>query len=619
MAGVLGHVETLRRYGGETLAAAWSYAGLDVAERWGPRMGRPLALALGLGAAGIRYACTPRHRKGPTPVDALGTVLVFCSAMSTYFTATLESPPRHRALLGKMRVFDAFKRQILHGTYLACLNNGDVENGLFARALGRCGGCLELVHNDTRTPITPEERTAMLAMVHGQDAFVRILVHDPECESALQRLHDLGLLSVEFGADMYRALFHRMRGEEEEATRLFRQADAERLRAGDGWIWNSQATWVSALAYAGTRDVLGLRRTLERLEQYLEHGYGFEAVRTLTLGEYRRCRGELEGAREALESLIQDEQAPGFVRPHALAALAETYMVLRMGEAATYAAVQGSALASAPERGDLPARVRCQIVLGLMEQESGNGAGASARLDGIVEEAERQQSPALAAAAHEARARLAYAMEDPDRLSRHADAMGRWVRPTRNPALLQRLEQTLLLLGETAGEDALDEGGTVTAVGPASMDQSQVSASLRAARNGRERAEIALQVILQHTSASHGFLFKRHSNGLQLLAPEHGEEPPTELRETLAAMVQQDDERIAGNRPSGPVEVGGLHSIVLRHPDDGRCVAAAVVAPPPAGLKSSPPAEVLQELARGLLELGDPREPVFRSSVPPPP
>jgi tetratricopeptide (TPR) repeat protein len=604
MAGVLGDIKTLRRYSEEALEATWHYAGLSVAARWGPRIGRPAALVLGLAVAGVRHLFTSRARRGPSPIDAFGFSLIVCSVLTTYLSTAFTDVQRLPQLLTRMRVFEAFKKQIPYGSLLACTNNLDVERGLYARARSRCAQSAEIVGTDRRTPITEDERKAALAMVHGQDCFTRLVVHDSEYEVALERLQGLGLVSVAFGANMYRALYHRMRGEEEQAQALFRKAEGERLRAGDGWIWNSQSAWVSTLAYAGTRDVLGLKRSIELLDRYIEDGFGFTAIRDLAEGEYRRTRGDLEGAREVLEPLLDRQDAPGFVVPNALAALAETYLLLGDTEKAKRAASMGSAVASAEDSGNVPVRLRCQVVLGLLEEGEGDSAAAVERLDRVVHEAEAQASPTLAGMAHEARARLASALDDADGVARHVAAMERWVRPTRNPALLQRLEQTQVLAGGVlpARQEGADE--TVTAEAQLqTVDPSQIAAAFRSARSVKERAEIALEALLRCTGGSHGFLFERNGRGLELLAPEHGQEPPTELRDSLDAIVRENDERAGGSRPSGPALKRAFHPVVLRDPDGGQCVAAAAIVPTADSRGLTPPPEVLQELARGLIEI----------------
>src|SRR5207248_627962 len=82
-----------------------------------------------------------------------------------------------------------------------------------------------------------------------------------------------------------------------------------------------------SMAYAFSRDMLGLRRSIEQLARQVADGFKYDAYLQLARGEYLRERGDAEGARAEIEPLISRTDMPMLQIP-ALPALAETLLAL---------------------------------------------------------------------------------------------------------------------------------------------------------------------------------------------------------------------------------------------------------------------------------------------------
>jgi hypothetical protein len=69
-----------------------------------------------------------------------------------------------------------------------------------------------------------------------------------------------------------------------------------------------------------------------------------------------------------------------------------------------------------------------------------------------------------------------------------------------------------------------------------------------------QRAEFALQLLLNHVRAQSGFLFAYDKEQLKLVAPHHGQEPATEIMSRIQADIAshlQDDEATVVTRAPG--------------------------------------------------------------------
>jgi hypothetical protein len=137
-----------------------------------------------------------------------------------------------------------------------------------------------------------------------------------------------------------------------------------------------------------------------------------------------------------------------------------------------------------------------------------------------------------------------------------------------------------------------------------------------------ERAEFALRLLLDHVRGRSGFLFSYVSEQLSLSAPQHGEEPPTELltrlRSEIAGNVCDDDNDAAtvvtrgsasGSLPP-PMpapdtrQVYRTYLLTMPGREDLRVVGAFAVALGEHALRA-PQQAFLQAVARSLFEAGD--------------
>jgi hypothetical protein len=623
MAGCMFDRRVALRYVDQTVQAFRSYAGVALAGRLGRFLGRHLALALGLGLAFIRWFLTPRRRRGPSPVAALRTLFVVVGYAATAYAVAYDIP-KLRALLDLVRPLAIFTRRVPHAVYLLTCSLLDFPLGRLGTVRRNAARLLEILDTDRVTPISDIDRRTGEGGARYLLALMAVAEGDPRFLDQLEQLEELDLRFYEVGALQARLCYHRWRGEEETAARIQSEAEVMFVQLGSVWQMEAWLPVVSSHAFALTRDVLGLKNTIEVLERLCEEGYGFQPHLELARGEYHRERGELEASRAALERasalLFSGE---GLIRPAVLSAMAETMLasgdVARAGELAR----EGIALGEDPERGQPVYRLRSARTLAMVEAESGQVDRAAARLDALIHEATSIGNPVTIGSMHEARARIALSQNDETNFLLHASKVDRWFRQTRNPVLIARSQALQSAWERSVEEVALSSDARAAAGGvdtQAQTNGSAILALITGCKGPEERAERALEVLIEASVANSGFLYLIRDNELRLVAPLIGEEPAPAVVDELwqaievsSELVEVDDatsdavtievaQMLPARWDSGPQRWIPL-VLTLGH---SRVVgAAAVVSGVDGAGPRRPDPAVVAQVARGLYEAGD--------------
>ena len=221
---------------------------------------------------------------------------------------------------------------------------------------------------------------------------------------------------------------------------------------------------------------------------------------------------------------------------------------------------------------------------------------------------------------HHALARVALRAGDSETFSKHLEQVSRYYHPTENPALI-------------AQYTALAEQGKKVAEGSEQFAQGfhttivTRQAATRAARavlsqcaGPDQRAERALELLLEATGASDGFLYiTTNDAGVRLAAPQHGDPPPPDVEEELTrviADIAEDDPETAlldlmvnsdeEEDDDSALSDTGYRSVLLQTRVDGDVIvvgaAALNCANNPYGSFNY---DFLDTIARGLYDSGD--------------
>jgi hypothetical protein len=444
--GVICDRELALRHGDVLLAELRGWAGLPIAERLGPALGRPLALIVAICVAGIRWLLSSAQRRGPSPLRALRAVIPMINHIAAIKALSLDVAGARvmPALLEPVSLIS--RRWIPYASYLLCCNFPLILTGQWQTVRVNCEKALALHHRLRRhcwdTRFGEGTLRLMLAMVTAAEP-------GPACLDHCLRLEVLGIDFFDVSAKLARLIRHRLRGEEREASALEAESHMLILQLGSMWMCESLLHWISALAYCGTRDTGKLKHSVAELERLVDANVLVGPVLQIVHACYLREAGRIEEASQVLARLLQrDDRQNPVIRQIALAELAETLLIGRDLEGARRVSGEGVCIGADPANRVLPILVRNACILAKAEARCGSSAAATERLDELRDVV--GDNPFLLGLVHEASADVALAAGAAATAALHSREAARWFGLTGNPVLIQRSAQLGARIGSPA-------------------------------------------------------------------------------------------------------------------------------------------------------------------------
>ncbi|HZN92819.1 MAG TPA: hypothetical protein VFB81_08935, partial [Myxococcales bacterium] len=422
------------------------WAGLTrVLEERRPLSGLGLAARL-LGAT-VRWLLTPGERRGPSPLAAL-SMFLHASACAATTAALMHDLESLRGTIERVELLFpspwktfTFSRCLL--SYLRSLWSFVTTN--YGQVQRYTAEVLALVRCSPASWLSTRNHRMLEASMRLMAATVAVAHPDPTIHRAqLAAAEKIGLRIFEGHLALVRSQLHRVRGEEELALEHDGRAELSFLSTGVMRSAEVQRPITASMGYLVTRDVLGLRRCLEELDQVNARGGKYHGLYELLCGEYLRERGELDPALAALrraQSLVHPEIRP--VHQLILAGIAEVQIAQGLHAEARRTAEEACAVGRDFDQGFFLSWVKAERALALAEAMGGDPAAGAARLDRALQSLAEIDSPAVVGTLHEARALVALMQEDREAHGRHAAALEALYSRTHNPVLLARSQRIL--------------------------------------------------------------------------------------------------------------------------------------------------------------------------------
>ncbi|MBK8257229.1 MAG: protein kinase [Polyangiaceae bacterium] len=537
IAGVVFERRVLLRYAETTFEELRRHGGMHIADRVARIFGKKVGLIIGVLAAKLVYRFTPAAKRGPEPVLALTTlgalVTVTASAYSLVFD--LKGLRKH---LRHIELFSAFPDRLPYVSYLFCQSLLAIPIGRWRVVVDNARRCLDLTAKNP--PRDLFYRRNAIATAHYMLASAIATDQNPAFEKEVEEVKKQELRFFDVSAELVRLFYHRLRGEEDVAREIESRVELSFVQLGSMWIFESQLPWVSSFAYAITRDVLGLKRCIEKLDRLCKAGYAFEPFLDIARGEYFRERGQLDAAHAALTralSALPDEEL--FRRQRALTALAEVLLAQGRAAEAQSLADQAVALSLGPDTVHLTWRMRCGLIGALAVAAQGDLKTGAERLDRLLRDVEPVASPTMTGSLSEARARVALLMGDRLGYETHLAQVDRCFRGTRNPALVARIER-LVELGSPAAKRAAADMGDASMTRREGADD--IALAMADCESQTERAAKVLELLLASTSGAEGHLYLFEKGRLVPIASDSTREPNAEWMALLLRAVLTNDE-----------------------------------------------------------------------------
>jgi hypothetical protein len=639
MSGCMADRAVALRYEEGTMQAYARASGLVLAARLGRFLGGRMGLALGFAWAGLRWLFTRRRSQMPSPIEASREMAVTGAYAATVHAVAFELDAVGR-IVRLLEPLGSLRGRIPRAAYLVARNVQCMPLGYFAEARRNATEGLEIAERDRLTPISEMDRRTGIGAVEYILACIDTLNQRGDYAEHVARMRSLDLRFFEVAAQISRLLYHRFRGEEEQARGIESATEVLFVQLGSVWLLESQLRWLSSLAYGMTRDVLGLKRSIDDLERQCEQGLKVHHVAELARGEYQRERGHPEASMASLEQALARLPAGDiFLGGQIRAAMAETAIAAGELERARALASEAERLADPAKGGLVPFRSRAIRALALAEATLGDVDGAARRLDNAITEAEPIGSPSVSGALHELRARISFMGGDVTAYEKHLRETERWYRPTRNPALVARLQRVANLrrpavVSPYPLEDAGAEAATAadaprsqrlrTLVAPAEIAQDAVTQSVavgssdwisslfKGLAGAPERAATTLAMLVDASGAERGYLYLFRDQGIELVAPLGGDEPP----EPVSALLQRVADAAASGeeitvsqiewKSSSATQRREWRPIILETGEDsGRGVIGIAAVVGEGEPLQAPDSGLVVQLARQLLEAGD--------------
>ena len=467
----------------QAVLALREQAGIANAERAGRWLGRHLGLIVGFAWTSLVWFMRPRARRGPAPWVAVSTF-----AVTIGYACALEYANHSLSGLQKLadlvRPLSVFEKSVGYAVHLGLTAFPDLLMGRLALAEEKLSGALALVESDTFGVLSDFEKRFSSAGLRSLIAQIQVTDLDRGLDANLDAMRDANLLYHSLVADTFAAAALRFRGRERDAKALASSLEAVSVQLGS-WSTDVQSVLFSHPGYGLCGDVLGLKRMADKLATLCDQGFAYQHRLYLTRGEYHRCRGELDEAKVMLGrgmDVLHEEEM--LTRVWMEVALAEVELALGNP---IEAQVLAERVLDRCEGGALRQRsveLRASRALALAEAEQGLIADAAARLERTLEAARTVEAVALVGLCHEARARVALAVDDHASFVMHSAEAGRWLRPTGNPALIAVSESLVELAAgsdsDTSVDPAVSDSTTAVTNTGEGMSGSMVSLS-----NGR--------------------------------------------------------------------------------------------------------------------------------------
>lgn len=565
------------KYRDPTLALLGRYGGLHFARRlrW---LGLNAALYCGIALAWLIRGILPRGRRGPAPVAALRMWLravVYSAGVAgfSFDTEQLRAAVRQLEPVSRQKRPDIVNAMRFVGNLLA-FNLGRIHTV-------RTSGTTELAaFLADPGDYTISERRLVIGGATFQRGLAAVRSGTPDALAEIAALERLETKLWDMGALQLRSHYHLWRGEDDEARRIWAEAELEFVRLGSLWQLECVHHASACVTAATSGDALGLKRHIEALARQVASGLNYRAHLDIARAEYARLRGEHDAALRAADAgLAAIPPGEGLIRPWAMTAKAEALLAHGDIEAARALAEETLAACDDGEHLQVGFKYRAIRTLAAAESAAGEHDIAAARLERAIEDAESLLNPLLLGSLQEARAHVAIAMGNEVTATHAAAQVEFWFRPTRNPVLIARWERLERLLRPPV--DPLAEGSAneivTEMIGAETVHHdtlAEILSLLSDCRTANARAERALEMLVEASGAANGLLYLSHRGRLALAAPLHGAEPTSDMLRAavsrFARARESPDTAALGFEPLADAPSTGWCSSVIACTNDGR-------------------------------------------------
>ncbi len=422
-------------------------------------------------------------------------------------------------------------------------------------------------------------------------------------------------------AHRIRLVYYLRQGDTERSEQSKKQIELLQIQNSPIQYFEGTHLFTEALVYSSSDDLMRMKQTLSEIEKMAEQFPTWRPILSYARGEYQRLRGDYQSAMMAFREALQ-AAAPGdhTAWPCSAGSLIQVLVDLeRIPEAVR----QGREFLQLGEANGLG--IICNYIkrpLALAEAAAGQFEEAVRHADEVIDSYRAIDATGInLGTSLENRARVALCMADEEAFRTHARLCSDQYRIGKNTSLTARYDKLVadaraakLFVWEELG---LDTGNTALE-GPEKA--AAIADMLTDCQGPRERAEVALQILVEQSGAWGGFLYTIQRDGPSLSATS-GEQPtPADLDPMVerylsaeieageeVTMTSYDRETPADMKSDWSGYGGGLlRPLLLNHnTDHGQAITGIAVLVLEPGREFRFPGEAIASVSKSLLDAGD--------------
>ncbi|MFI5309299.1 MAG: hypothetical protein ACHQ53_18230, partial [Polyangiales bacterium] len=542
-------------------------AGLRLAARLQPLLGKPFATLIAVGVSAVRYAFLPRRVRHASFVVTMQAFCAGITGLCGKAAVCLDGPAidELRRVLEPLTVLGKYSALALAYDYVCGLRL--VTEDKAAQTYEHFLALEQRLRSSRLIGLTPEARRLFEGGCHYVLGVLESLRGDSR---ALERAADLERTGVdvhELIAAQLRLQYHGFRGETDHVREAFAQLEARAIETGSAWQVESWAAIAINLFGSLWGDVIMTKRSLDETERLSAEIPALERYARSSRATYLLQRGEPRGCVEAYTAMFANERPlehVGWIVSCGL--LAEAHNQLGEHARAQEVCEQALSLSDTADAVYYALRLPAEIALCHALAALGRREEAATRVDALIARYQRSGSPLALGLLHDAAARIAFAADDRKTFTRHLKQVEAAFSPLGNPTLIARYRN----LTELGGS----EGGVAATI--ASMRE--LKAFEAALSHQTDRALLARHILSWVMERYEGFiayLFARDQAGPQLLAATSDVEPRDEVvavvRRSLEALGRRgEDTTHCGTEPITNADAGEVaHTYLLSYLDEG--------------------------------------------------
>jgi serine/threonine-protein kinase len=433
------------KYGDEALDVLEDLSGLGTARRLRRFTGRPIALAIGIFLAFLRFYATPKGERHYSFASVL--VQLFGAVTTLTGAASLSFDIDRAARVAK--VLEPFSflpdRMTPVGIYQFCLSLQQIGQEHTASAMLTFETMIRRFEDPRYYPTLPDDaRLLYRTGAHFARGAFAVMRNDGSSglESA-DALDASGLKLYSMIASQLRFLYHANRGEFALAAAHRDQVELHAAHVGSAWQVETWEAPALTPVHTTLSDVVALTRITDRLELLSK------TVPSLKL-HFRLARQALSLVRKE-GTVEQTWAAAGDIDarpPRSFIGWATTYAFLARGlngrgdfAAAKKACERALAHITDVDREYVTLFLAVDIEMAFAEAGLGDVEAGLGRIDALLELFRQSDHPLVRGGLHEARARIAWAAHRRAEYDRSLSEVERWYRPTGTPALISKVER----------------------------------------------------------------------------------------------------------------------------------------------------------------------------------